>query len=375
MSEMIERRSVALTPLVLIIDDDPTTTLMLKGILGQCGFRTACATDGAGGIGLALNLLPDLILLDVHLPDLDGFTVCRKILQDRGAAEIPILFISANDDVDSKVKGFDAGGIDYITKPLSGVEVIARVRTHLRLRHVYDALAKLQAERIQRLAKSQEMILPSPESIKEANFAVSLSQIHGAGGDFYDVIPVGGSLIDYFVADASGHELETSLWTTAMKTLLHEHASPLFDPDEILRVINRSLCRVMPEGQFFTALYVRVNRRTGRLTIVNCGHPSMICLPIGNQPSVIAQTGDVIGAFTDARFQTKEILLNRGDRFIMYTDGLTGAGNSNAGIKKLLQACGWSRHLQLATMVREITGEMSTGAGFLDDVVILGVEI
>jgi len=209
------RRESSRNMVILIVDDDPTTRQMLRGILRQVGFQTVGAADGGEGLAQAKDLRPDLILLDLHLPDIDGFAVCESIKKTPGISDTPILFISANDDVSVKVRGFDAGGIDYITKPLSGPEIIARVRTHLRLKQAYEALAQLEVERVKRLATSQQMILPTPDQFPTARFAAILRQSHGAGGDFYDVLPVGDSLVDYVVADASGHDLETSLWTTS----------------------------------------------------------------------------------------------------------------------------------------------------------------
>lgn len=376
MNEVREMRISARDTVVLIIDDDYTTTSMLVGILRQVGFKTVCAPDGRQGIALAETLHPDLILLDVHLPDIDGFTVCRNIQDSPGGPDIPILFISANEDVSAKVKGFEVGGVDYITKPLAGIEVIARVRTHLRLRRAHDALAQLQAERIKRLAATQQMILPAPERIPEARFAVSLKQSHGAGGDFYDVIPVGDFLMDYVVADATGHDLETSLWTAAMKTLLHEHAGPLFDPSDILHAINRSLCRVMPEGLFFTVLYARLNRQTGRLILVNGGHPPAVCLKKGKYPIVVRQSGDVIGAFSDAVFGTTEVMLRKEDRFFLYTDGLVEEGGSQEkGIERLTSVCHGRRDLSLDAMVEIVTADMPAWSAAQDDIVLMGVEM
>ena len=325
---------------ILIVDDDPTTRYMLQGILRQVGFGTALAEDGGQALTLARNLRPDLILLDVNLPDMDGFSVCQQVHDTPGMVDLPVLFISANDDISVKVRGFEAGGVDYITKPLAGREVIARVRTHLRLKHAYDALEQLHAERAKRLAATQQMIMPTPSSIPGARFAVALRQFYGAGGDFYDVLPAGGPLVDYVVADASGHDLETSFWTTAMKTLLQEHAHPLFEPADILRAINRSLCRILPEELFFTVLYTRLNRQNGRLTLVNGGHPPAICLTQDQEPTPVRQTGDVIGAFADADFETTEVVLRQGDRFLLYTDGLVESGGSQEpGITQLTGMC------------------------------------
>lgn len=363
--------------LVLIVDDDPVTVRMLMGILGNAGFGTASAGSGGEAITQSLALRPDLVLLDVHLPDMDGFTVCKRMRSNSATADTPVLFISATEDTLVKAQGFDAGGVDYITKPLAGVEVIARVKTHLRLKHAYETLERLQAERVERLAASQKLILPTPDLMPDARFAVALKQIHGAGGDFYDVIPVGEGLVDYIVADASGHELETSLWTTAMKTLLHEHARSMFDPTGILRAVNRSLCRVMPDGLFFTVLYARLNRQSGKLTLVNGGHPPAICLRKGDSFDVIDQTGDVIGAFSDASFEAKDIQLSRGDRFFLYTDGLVenNGGGRDVGISVLGCLCQSYRELPLSELVDAATIEMLGRTEVSDDIVLLGVEL
>lgn len=376
MKEILAMQGDQRNSVVLIIDDDAVTSGILSGILRKVGFETKCAADGEHGIGMAQTLRPDLILLDVHLPDMDGFTVCRQIKTSPSTVDIPIIFISANEDVAVKVRGFEAGGVDYITKPLAGVEVIARVKTHLRLKHAYDTLAQLQAERVARLAATQQMILPTPDCMPKARFAVSSKQVNGAGGDFYDVIPVGDSLVDYVVADASGHDLGTALWTTAMKTLLHEHARALFDPPEILGAINKSLSRVMPEELFFTAVYARLNRQTGRLTLVSGGHPPAICLQRGKQPIVILQTGDVIGAFPNAGFGTTDVILQAGDRFFLYTDGLVEkAGNREQGIANLANLCHTYRELPLDGMVAALMSDMLAKSQAQDDIVLMGVEM
>jgi phosphoserine phosphatase RsbU/P len=210
----------------------------------------------------------------------------------------------------------------------------------------------------------------------EARFAVWIKQFHGAGGDFYDVIRVGDHLVDYVVADVSGHNLETSLWTTAMKTLLHEHALPLFEPSDILRTINRSLCRVVPEGLFFTVLYARLNRQNGCLTLVNGGHPPVIYLPNGRQPSVVQQTGDVIGAFTSADFDTTEVTMQQGDRFFLYTDGLVEAGgNLELGMAELMDLFLVHREESLEAMVELVMVDMLTQKQARDDIVLMGVEL
>jgi phosphoserine phosphatase RsbU/P len=370
----IEERDVS--PLVFIVDDDPSVVLAIDRFLRKAGFRTSSAGDVAGALKGIRAEHPDLILLDVNLPDGSGFDVCAALQQDAPTVAIPILFISASEDTSTKVKGFEMGGVDYITKPIVGAEVIARVRTHLRLKQAYERLAELHAERVERLASAQQKLMPRPEDFRDARFQVSIRQVLTAGGDFYDVIPAGQGVVDYLVADASGHDLAASLWTASLKALAAEYAGPLNLPLEIVRAINSSLCRLLPSGAFFTLIYARLNHQTGHLSLVNAGHPPAIVVRDGGvEPVVLMQEGDVVGAFPDAVFGTTELTLQTGDRLFLYTDGLIEVSGSWAeGLGRLTDACFSRRATPLEDLVPALVDDVMTGVCAADDTLLLGVE-
>jgi sigma-B regulation protein RsbU (phosphoserine phosphatase) len=363
--------------LILIVDDDTITNDMIQAILTWAGFQTACAFDVAGALAMIREKHPDLILLDVSLPDGSGFEVCRRIQGEPGASQTPVLFISSNEDVSTKVQGFEVGGVDYITKPLAGAEVIARVRTHLRLRQAYETLAELQAERIQRLATAQEALMPQPEDLPEARFYVSLNQVLKAGGDFYDVLSVGNRVVDYMVADASGHDLAASFWTAALKALMAEYATPLNSPRDVVCSMNSTLLRILPEGVFFTLIYARLNRQNGQLSLINAGHPPAIILPGNRKDAVVLyQEGDVVGVFPDANFDAKELTAHPGDRFFLYSDGLIEMdGTRDQGIRRLSAACNFASEASLESMVQSVMQNLTVGLSPRDDIVLMGVEV
>jgi phosphoserine phosphatase RsbU/P len=365
------------TPLILVVDDDPTTNRMLECILARAGFHTACAFDAASARTVILERRPDLILLDVDLPDGSGFEVCKRLQAEPGAAQMPVLFISSNDDVAWKVKGFESGGVDYIPKPIAADEVLARVTTHLRLKQAFETLVELQAERIQHLASAQETLMPSPKDLPEARFEVSLKQMLTAGGDFYDVICAGNLLVDYIVADASGHDLAASFWTAALKALLSEYATAAYSPQTVLRLINSALNRILPAGVFFTAIYARLNRRTGKLVLVNAGHPpAVVACRKPEKVMAIPQDGDVIGAFPDAVFDSTELQLTPGDRFFLFSDGLIESRDGRQeGLQRLVTACRTRLQSPLAAAVASIVPEVTQGSRVDDDVLLLGVEV
>jgi sigma-B regulation protein RsbU (phosphoserine phosphatase) len=364
-------------PLILIVDDDATTNRMIREILSRSGFDTITAFDVAGALREIELRQPDLILLDISLPDGNGFEVCKHLQSKPGAAQTPVLFISSHDDVTTKVQGFEAGGVDYITKPLAGAEIIARVSTHLRLKHAYQRLEELQAERIQRLAVAQGAIMPVPEDLPEARFSISLQQVNQAGGDFYDVISVGPQQYDYIVADASGHDLAASFWTASLKTLLTEYATPLNTPREILQSVNNTLCRILPAEVFFTISYARLNRKTGRLILASAGHPPVCVLPKeNNEVRLLRLDSDIVGAFADAGFESTEVVLRPGDRFVIYSDGLIENNQScEAGLERLQKYLISHKSASLQNLVRDTVRDMIAGAEPHDDILLLGVEV
>lgn len=364
-------------PTILIVDDDAVTVMVLEAMLGQEGYRTVSAADGAGGRAATARHRPDLVLLDVHMPDENGIDVCRALKADPHLAHIPILFVSAEDDVRSKVAGLDAGAVDYVTKPFHRAEVLARVRTHLRLSRASRAMVELQAMRVAQLATAQQAILRRPGDWPEARFAVEYRPLRDAGGDFYDVLEPGEGVIDYLVSDVSGHDLASALPTAALKALLHQNCTITESPAQVLQTVNSVLRTVLPDGHFVTLVCARVNRALHRATLVSAGHPPVVHAPREGRASVIEQVGDVIGAFDTVVFEQRDIRLAQGDRLFLFSDGLVepalGASQGQQ-VARLAALCEGQRLHSLSAAVPAIVDAMFAGNEQHDDVVLMGVE-
>ncbi|HTX92337.1 MAG TPA: diguanylate cyclase [Anaerolineales bacterium] len=146
---------------ILIADDTLENVTLLSRILNMNGYQVITARDGSETLDLVFNNLPDLVLLDVKMPVMDGFEVCARIKEDESCREIPIIFISALDDPEDKVRAFRAGGVDYIIKPFDYEEVQARVETHLILRRLRLQLEQANRElavRVEELTESQRQL-------------------------------------------------------------------------------------------------------------------------------------------------------------------------------------------------------------------------
>ena len=141
---------------ILIVDDTPENLRLLLELLEEQDYEVLAFSEGTFALESAGSAMPDLILLDVKMPGMDGYTVCERLKADERTQDIPVIFISALDDVDDKIKGFEAGGVDYITKPFQAEEVLARVRIHLLLQRLRNHLEDLVEERTAKLRQSNE---------------------------------------------------------------------------------------------------------------------------------------------------------------------------------------------------------------------------
>jgi len=368
-------------PVILIVDDVKTNLLILRAILQKEGFHVLEAMNGASAREIAGKQYPDLILLDIMMPGEDGFETCSKLKADPSTAGIPVLFISVLSDVDKKVEGFKAGAVDYITKPFENAEVLARTKLHLRLSNARKILIEDQRNRLKQLTKAQQEILVKPEDHPEARFAVKYLPVLEAGGDFYDVIPFSEDIFGYFCADVSGHDLGSSLATSAFKALIHQNAGLLYSPEETLQIVNSVLGTVLGEGIYLTAVYVLLNRRKKVIKIVSAGHPPLVYFPVDEKPFPVETTGDVIGMFDNIVLEVKELRVKKGDRFFLYTDGIIeedGSGKITraAGLQGLLTRIEKTREISLPNSIENImSGLFPSGKTADDDILLMGVEV
>jgi len=150
---------------ILVVDDTPANLRLLTGLLTERGYTVRPAPNGALALGFVRSTPPDLILLDIKMPGMDGYEVCKQLKADERTRDIPVIFISALNEVVDKVKGFEVGGVDYITKPFQPDEVLARVKTHLTLRNLQKSL---QQEIIKR-KQAEEDLRELNQQLRKAN--------------------------------------------------------------------------------------------------------------------------------------------------------------------------------------------------------------
>ena len=174
----------AAKPLLLLVDDQPANLDVLINHLEGAGMDLAVSLNGQDAIALAERRLPDLILLDVMMPGDDGYSVCSQLKKKSATQNIPVIFMSALDDTDSKVKGFSAGAVDYVTKPLQREEVLARVDTHLTLRRQQQELETKNRQLRDQIAQRKKAEQALQETGKQLQ-ALSLQEARRWGIDAF----------------------------------------------------------------------------------------------------------------------------------------------------------------------------------------------
>ncbi|QLE50428.1 response regulator [Nostoc sp. C057] len=163
--------------LILVVDDTTTNLKIVFDILTNVGFKVVTENNGKRAVQQAEDILPDLILLDVMMPGIDGFETCQKLKENSVTCDIPVIFMTANSDTNSKVKGLSIGAVDYITKPFHEEELLARIKTHLQLRNLTKTLEKRVAERTAALSRALKDLQESQLQLVQTEKMSALGQL------------------------------------------------------------------------------------------------------------------------------------------------------------------------------------------------------
>src|SRR5262245_6312515 len=242
-----------------------------------------------------LRAVPDLVLLDIVMPDIDGYEVCRRLRAAEATRELPIMFLSSLEDVKDKTQGFEVGGNDYLTKPFEVLEVKARVRSLLSAKAYADAV-KAAAERDLRIAREIQMgLLPTglPARMQDTGLDVHavLEPAQQVGGDLYDVLRLPDDRVLVAVGDVSGKGIPAALFMAVTMTLLRSMARQGETPDHILRRMNDELLEQNPRGMFVTLQCMVFDLVTHTVACASAGHHAAVRITPGQEPRLAFQSG------------------------------------------------------------------------------------
>ena len=317
--------------LILIVDDTPTNIGVISGALKDA-YKTKIATNGQKALTLAAaEEKPDLILLDIMMPEMDGYEVCTRLKTDPATRDIPVIFLTGQTGAEDETRGFEVGAVDYVHKPFSPAVVKARVRSHIQLREAREQLAaQLLAlnNELEMARQIQLSILPHDlPQLPGLEIAARFLPMTSVAGDFYDFIPIDDKHLGILMADVSGHGLPSALIASMLQVALTAQVGHASDPAKVLSGLNRALCGKFTQN-FVTAAYVYVDLEKSLMRYAGAGHPPLMQFRLSTgKASKIVENGLVLGIFPEADYEALEIPLESGDRHVLYTDGILEAAN------------------------------------------------
>jgi phosphoserine phosphatase RsbU/P len=317
------------TESILLVDDNAANLQMLYQLLEKgVGCKLLVAKTGEAALAIARRQVPDLILLDIMMPGIDGFEVCRRLKSDPATARVPVIFLSALDETADKVKGLQLGAVDYVSKPFQAEEVIARVNTHLTL-HRLTLEVREQRDRLEHELKvvsdlQRELLPRRLPDLSGLQLAQHYETSRYAGGDYYDVVELPDGRCGLLVADSEGHSAPATVMMAMTCALFRSCPELHAQPERVLAYVNDNLCKVNRES-FVTAIYAVLDPRARSLRVARAGHP----LPILFRPGE-AQAREVpcegvfmMGFDPYEKVPVTDIALEPGDRLLFYTDGVS----------------------------------------------------
>ena len=332
---------------IVVVDDNAMNITVVHEMLKRAGYQDVRAASSAMELFGMLGLdergdeMPgsggadpgiDLILLDMMMPRIDGIAACRVIQRHERLRDIPIIIVTAWGDSKKLAEALDAGASDYVTKPINRIELLARIRSALRLKQEKD-WRKERDSRLReelRLARSvQAAVLPSPVEEERISIDAVYQPSEELSGDLYAWHRIGEDRYGVAVIDAMGHGISSSLVCMFIASLLKDAMLKLAEPELVIREMNRRALQLKFDDQliqyYFTAIYMVVDVGKGSVEYVNAGHPPGLLLREGRQAGLLSGGSAAIGLFEDIAIETQTMDIHPGDRLVLMTDGLLEA--------------------------------------------------
>jgi sigma-B regulation protein RsbU (phosphoserine phosphatase) len=324
---------------ILVVDDEPQYRTMMVRLLTRAGIRhIETASDGRDGLAKLESFKPDLIILDINMPVMNGYEMCRQLRATPATADVPILFQTGATTEEEQSTCFAAGGSDYIAKPIRVSECLARIAVHLRMRQMMLSLQSYASRVESELSAARAMqseLTPPPARVRRIADAADLQiDIHvepssELGGDTWAIDDLGQGRIALMLADFSGHGIAAAINTFRLHTLISQHPPNPESPGDWLGEINNMLCGMLTEGQFAAFFYGVLEPAADRLRYAACGGPNPVIVD-GGGPRMLDGSGLMLGITQGINYETREVMLPVGAALLLYSDALTESESPDA---------------------------------------------
>ncbi|MBP2002458.1 sigma-B regulation protein RsbU (phosphoserine phosphatase) [Paenibacillus shirakamiensis] len=325
---------------ILIVDDNPTNIIIIREILKKENYRKTIAVSsaaemfehlsldhGAGAVTGPTDI--DLILLDMMMPEMDGIEACQIIQKYEELRDIPIIMVTAVGDSKKLAEALDAGAVDYVTKPINKVELMARIRLALRLKQEKD----WHKERDQRLSEElklaalvQNAVLSPPISDEKFEVNALYKPSYELAGDLYSWYPLGNGKYGVILLDMMGHGISSSLVCMFVASVLKDAVTTFVEPEQVVQELNRRFSQLHIDSQlvqyYFTAIYLVVDTNLKRIDYVNAGHPPGLLYMNDGTVTQLDTTCAPVGLFDTIEADSRTLYYEGDGHLVLYTDGL-----------------------------------------------------
>jgi phosphoserine phosphatase RsbU/P len=333
---------------ILVVDDFPTTRRLLEHKLKQ-SYRVVTAASGQEAVEYATVEKPDLVILDIEMPGMDGYRTLEILREGIIDAAVPVIFLTARDDKESMHRGLAAGAVDFLTKPFDKEELLIKVGNHLAL---YEARKEIErantkmAEELKMAADLQLSLLPTEFPISpRIKFAAVYLPASGVSGDFYDVIEIPAGKIAFTLVDVSGHGVRSAIIGAMFKMGFQAMSKASYSPSRFLSRLNEDMLGVTPDADYLTVFCGIIDTETLELTFTNAGHPKpFLYRRSSGEILELYDGGLIIGMFPGVEYDEGSVQLRQGDKILVYTDGVSEAPHRE---RKLDQLYGTQRLKEL----------------------------
>jgi phosphoserine phosphatase RsbU/P len=322
---------------IVIVDDNSTNLMIVEKILRKAGYGNLLKLSSAGELYHYLQLdapnhseVPvDLILMDMMMPEIDGIEACRHVLANERFSDLPIIFVTAMGDSNKMAEAMDAGALDYVLKPINKVELLARIRSVLRLKQEKD-LRKERDRRIQYeldLARQvQRSMLSSPLKEKDISISSVYRPTFELAGDFYAWYQISPNQYGVILLDMMGHGISSSLVGMYIYSALKDTITGIVDPEKVMLELNRRMNQLHnPDSlmnYYFTAIYFVLDTKKQSIEYVNAGHPAGIAI-VDQEVKLLTEGSCALGFFEEIEVTKGVIPYRKSARILLFTDGLS----------------------------------------------------
>jgi len=375
---------------LLVVDDTEANRDLLARRLRALGHDVAIAKNGREALDSLAARDTDLVLLDIMMPEMDGFEVLERLREDPARRHVPVIMISAVDEIDSVVRAIELGATDYLPKPFNAVVLKARVTATLEKKRLEDA-ERHHARELERELEIGRQIqkdflpeaLPRPEGWE---IAAAFHPARQVGGDFYDAFDLEDGRVAIAVGDVCDKGVGAALFMALFRSLIRSHAelhgsgTPAVPAARsIVALTNDYIARTHGRSNMFATIFFAIlDPRTGDLAWVNGSHEPPILRRAGGAVERLMPTGPAVGAMPGMEFEARTARLAPGDLLLAITDGVTEARSAAGklygedGVLGILEAAPARTAALLERIVAAVRAH-EAGTEPVDDLTMLAV--